>query len=78
MRIQKGIRCYQCDSVVLAAMPYIVRYHCRDANLHLLYCPECSAITVLTNASELKPYSISQEIMKRGYAKRGEWGEVAR
>jgi hypothetical protein len=77
MRIYKGLRCFECDSVILASMPNIVRYPPRQPEYWMLECPECSTITLQLEASELKNYLMSRDIRSRGYAKRGEWSEMA-
>jgi hypothetical protein len=76
MRTYKGVRCFQCDSVILASMPYVVRYPSRQPEFWMLYCPECSAITLQIKASALKGYVMPQGIRMRGYAKKGEWSEM--
>jgi hypothetical protein len=72
----KGIRCFQCDSVILADMPHIEPHPSGNADIRRLHCPECSAITLQVNVSELKLYSMSPDVRKRGYPKKGEWGEI--
>jgi hypothetical protein len=74
----KAIRCFHCDSVILAHTPYIEPHPSGNADLCRLHCPECSAITLQANVSELKRYSMSGGVRKRGYAKKGEWGDLAR
>lgn len=74
----KGIRCFHCDSVILANMPHIEPHPSGNADVRRLHCPECSAITLQINVSELKRYSMSADVRKRGYAKKGEWDEIAR
>ena len=78
MRICKGMRCFQCDSVILAKMPHIRHHPSGSTELRTLHCPECSAITLQISVSELKRYFIAREVLERGYAKPGEWGEIAR
>jgi hypothetical protein len=74
----KAIRCFHCDSVILANMPHIVPHPSGNADFCTLHCPVCSAITLRLNVSELKRYSMLRNVRKQGYAKKGEWGEVAR
>ncbi len=77
MGMYRGLRCFECDSVILASMPNIVRYPLRQPEYWMFECPECSAITLQLPASELKGYLMSRGIRSRGYAKKGEWSEVA-
>jgi len=72
----KAIRCFHCDSVILADTPYIEPHPSGNADLRRLHCPECSSITLQINVSELKRYSMSGGVRKRGYAKKGEWQET--
>jgi phage FluMu protein Com len=74
----KAIRCFHCDSVILSNMPNIVPHPSGNTHLCTLRCPVCSAITLQVNVSELKRYSMSRDIRERGYAKKGEWGEIVR
>ncbi len=77
MRVCRGLRCFECDSVILASMPNIVRYPLGQPEYWMFECPECSAITMQLPASELKHYCVPRGIRTRGYAKKGEWSEVA-
>ena len=72
----KAMRCFQCDSVILANMPHIVQHPSGNADFCMLHCPVCSAITLQVNVSELKRYSMSRDVRERGYATKGEWGEI--
>jgi hypothetical protein len=74
----KAIRCFHCHSVILASMPHVAPHPSGNADLRMLHCPVCSAITLQVNVSEVKRYSMSRNVRERGYAKKGEWGEVAR
>jgi hypothetical protein len=76
MKIYRGLRCFECDSVILASMPSIVRYPLRQPEYWMFECPECSAISLQLPASELKHYLMPRGIRNRGYAKKGEWSEV--
>ncbi len=73
----KGIRCFQCDSIILANMPHVSLHPSGDARLRTLHCPECSVVTLQMHVCELRRYSMPPEIRKRGYARKGEWGELA-
>ena len=77
MRIYKGVRCFECDSVILSSMGNLVRYPFRQPEYWMFECPECSTITLQLQASELKNYLMSSGNRRRGYAKRGEWSELA-
>ena len=77
MGVYRGLRCFECDSVILASMPSIVRYPLKQLEYWRFECPECSAITLQLPASELKNYLMPRGIRSRGYAKKGEWSEVA-
>ncbi len=76
MRMYRGLRCFQCNSVILASMPNIVRYPRTQPEYWMFECPECSAISLQLPASELKQYLMPPGIHIRGYAKKGEWSEV--
>lgn len=73
----KGIRCFNCDSVILADTPHVLPHPSRNGHLCMLQCPECSAITLRVSTSESKPYAMSRAVRERGYAKKGEWKEIA-
>jgi len=77
MKIYRGLRCFECDSVILASTPNIVSYPLRQPEYWMFECPECSTITLQLPASELKNYLMSRGIRSRGYAKRGEWSEMS-
>jgi hypothetical protein len=73
----KGIRCFNCDSVILDDRPNVAAHPSGNHRLRMLHCPACSAITLRVSTSELKPYTMSRAARERGYAKKGEWKEMA-
>ncbi len=72
----KGVRCFNCDSVILAHTGHIAPHPFSNGHLQILHCPACSAITLQVSASEAKPYLMPRAVRQRGYAKKGEWQEM--
>lgn len=72
----KAIRCFNCDSVVLANTLHVAPHPSGNDRLQTLRCPACSAITLRVSTSELKPYTVPRAARERGYAKKGEWHEI--
>ena len=73
----KAIRCFNCDSVIVADTPHVKTHPSGKSHLRMLRCPACGAITLQVSTSESKPYAMSRAVRERGYAKKGEWRELA-